>query len=171
MPLPQQRRPSRQRPYGLEAALVGREEKRLLLDDWFLRDPAHPLLAVIGLGGQGKNAPHLGLAASENACRRDTAAGGGGAFTRRTARWTTVAAVLAHFGDEPRQFATLREAVMRFLQHLQRHPVLLLLDGSRAAAACPMAWGPPIKGMRASRRLASEHARQCVHPVAGHLRG
>ena len=43
-------------PYGLETALFGREQEMALLNDWFHHDPAHPLLAVIGLGGQGKSA-------------------------------------------------------------------------------------------------------------------
>ena len=36
--------------------LYGREQELALLDDWFHRDLAQPLLAVIGLGGQGKSA-------------------------------------------------------------------------------------------------------------------
>ena len=157
-------------PYALESELVGRQDEWLLLDDWFHHDHDHPLLAVIALGGMGKSA--LTWAWLQDKLRH-------GETPPLVVWWSfyetdgtmdkLLAAVLTHFGDDPRQFANLREVVTRFLNHLRRAPALLLLDGAERLLRAYSSLGAAYQADDLASGLAWQQARQCVDPVSGSL--
>lgn len=158
-------------PYGLETAIVGRVDERLLLDDWFQRDADHPFLAVIGLGGQGKSA----LTWDWMQDLRD-----GGQAPPLLIWWSfyesdgtmdkLMATMLRHFGDDPSGFPNLRTAVDRFLQHLQTNPALIILDGAerllRAYSSMAAAYQGDDDAPSGPQQAA---AHQCVDGVTGQL--
>ncbi|MCA9924644.1 MAG: hypothetical protein KC421_19850, partial [Anaerolineales bacterium] len=117
-------------PYGLETALFGREKEMKLLDDWFHRDSAHPLLAVIGLGGQGKSALTWlwQKQLQENKLAPPLVVWWSFYEQDGTMR-AMVDELLTHFGEDPTQVSSLRQAVDHLRHHLQRTPALIVLDG------------------------------------------
>jgi tetratricopeptide (TPR) repeat protein len=156
-------------PYGLETALVGREDERLLLDDWFSHDEGHSLLAMIALGGMGKSA--LTWDWLQGLLRQQQ--------TPPLVVWWSfyetdgtmdrlMVEVLEHFGDDPRRFPSLRAAVMRFVEHLRHTPALLVLDGAERLLRAYSSLAAAYQGDE-DDPAQREHARQCTDPVTGYL--
>lgn len=152
-------------PYGLETALVGRKEERLILDDWYQRDVAHPLLAIIGLGGQGKST--LTWDWMQTLRQQNQA-------PPLVVWWSfyetdgtpdkLMATVLKHFGDDPRQFVNLHEAVSQFIHHLRQTPSLIVLDGAERLLRAYSSLAAAYQGDGAETELL-EQARQCIDPA------
>ena len=128
-------------PYGLDSEIVGREAELKLLNEWYADDKQHPLLAVIGLGGMGKSA------LTWHWVQRLQDAGHAPPLVVWWAFYEAdgtpnklMADVLRHFGDDPGQFPSLRQAVNRFIGHLRRTKALIVLDGRSGCCALITAW-------------------------------
>jgi tetratricopeptide (TPR) repeat protein len=156
-------------PYGLETALVGREDERLLLDDWFSHDEGHPLLAMIALGGMGKSA--LTWDWLQDLIREQQAPPlvvwwsfyeTDGAMDKLMSR------MLEHFGDDPSQLPSLRAMVDRVIEHLRQTPALLVLDGAERLLRAYSSLAAAYQGDE-DDPAQREHARQCTDPVTGQL--
>lgn len=157
-------------PYALDANLVGRKDELLLLDDWFFHDHDHPFLAVIGLGGMGKSA--LTWHWMQRLIHQ-------GQAPRLVVWWSfyetegtmtnLLAELLAQFGDDPRQFPSLRAAVNRMTTHLQRTPALLILDGAERLLRAYSNLGAAYQADALESGLAYQEARQCIDPATSLL--
>ena len=162
-------------PYGLETELYGREQELALLDDWFHRDPAHPLLAVIGLGGQGKSALTWQWQKQLQADRLAPPLVVWWSFYEQDGTMQALLReLLTHFGDVPTRFGSLRQAVDRLRQHLGRTPALILLDGAerllRAYSSMGVAYqGDDERDNVHTASLERQQLRQCVDPAVGIL--
>lgn len=157
-------------PYGLEAELVGRQNELLLLDDWFRRDPGHPFLAIVALGGMGKSA--LTWAWLQELIRQKQApplAVWWSFYETDGTMDKLMVEVLRHFGDDPRQFPNLRAAVNRFVEHLRRTPALLILDGAERLLRAYGSMAAAYQADESESGLEFQQARQCVDPVSGML--
>jgi tetratricopeptide (TPR) repeat protein len=160
-------------PYGLETALYGRDLELKLLDDWFHHDHDHPLMAVIGLGGQGKSALTWLWQKQLQAGRLAPPLVVWWSFYEADGTMRALLAdLLAHFGDDPARFSSPRQMVDRLRQHLQHTPALIVLDGAerllRAYSSLGAAYQgddetPDVPAITLERR----HLRQCVDPAAG----
>lgn len=157
-------------PYGLEAELVGRQNELLLLDDWFRRDPGHPFLAIVALGGMGKSA--LTWAWLQELIRQKQApplAVWWSFYETDGTMDKLMVEVLRYFGDDPRQFSSLRAAVNRFVEHLRRTPALLILDGAERLLRAYGSMAAAYQADESESGLEFQQARQCVDPVSGNL--
>lgn len=153
-------------PYGLETALHGREQELALLDDWFQRDDGHPLLAVIGLGGQGKSALVWLWQKQLQANRLAPPLVVWWSFYERDGTMRALLAeLLAHFGEDPGGL-NLRQAVEHLRRYLQRTPVLLVLDGAERLLR---AYQGDSDRVAEQESWAREEMRRCVDPAAGVL--
>lgn len=156
-------------PYGLETALVGREDERLLLDDWYHHDTGHPLLAVIGLGGMGKSALTWDWLQKLMANKQSPPLVVWWSFYETDGTMDKMmTTVLKHFGDDPRKFTNLRAAVNRFINHLRRIPALLMLDGAERLLRAYSSLAAAYQGDE-DDPTHRDRARQCTDPVSGQL--
>jgi tetratricopeptide (TPR) repeat protein len=157
-------------PYGLDGNLIGRKDELLLLDDWFHHDKEHPFLAVIGLGGMGKSA--LTWHWMQRLIHQ-------GQAPRLVVWWSfyetegtlnnLMGELLTQFGDDPRQFVSLRAAVNRMTYHLQQTPALLILDGAERLLRAYSNLGAAYQADALESGLAYQEARQCTDPVTAIL--
>lgn len=157
-------------PYGLESKLVGRKDELFLLDDWFQNDHSHPLMAVIGLGGQGKSA----LTWEWMQKLRDA----------KTAPplvvwWSfyevdgTVAhmarEILRYFGDNLADSSNTREMVTCMMQHLQQQRALLILDGAERLLRAYGSLGAAYQADGTEAEADWQRTRQGIDPVTDTL--
>ena len=156
-------------PYGLETALVGREDERLLLDDWYHHDTSHPLLAVIGLGGMGKSALTWDWLQRLMTTQQTPPLVVWWSFYEPDGTMNhLMVAMLKHFGDDPRQFPSLRAAAMQVINHLRRSPALLMLDGAERLLRAYSSLAAAYQGDE-DDPTHRDRARQCTDPVSGQL--
>ncbi|MCB0192565.1 MAG: tetratricopeptide repeat protein [Anaerolineae bacterium] len=156
-------------PYGLETALVGREDERLLLDDWYSHDTNRPLLAVIGLGGMGKSALTWDWLQKLKANNQTPPLVVWWSFYETDGTMNhLMVALLKYFGDSPRQFTTLRAAATRVIDHLRRTPALLMLDGAERLLRAYSGLAAAYQGDE-DDPTHRDRARQCTDPVSGQL--
>ncbi|MAU02189.1 MAG: hypothetical protein CL608_34055 [Anaerolineaceae bacterium] len=162
-------------PYGLETALYGRELELELLDDWFHCDPAHPLLAVIGLGGQGKSALTWQWQKQLQADRMAPPLVVWWSFYEQDGTMRALLAeLLAYFGENPTEFSSLRLAVDRLRHHLEQIRALIVLDGAERLLRAYSSLGAAYQGDADAPEaeavgLAQRQLRGCVEPAAGVL--
>ena len=160
-------------PYGLETALHGRAQEMALLDDWFHHDDGHPLLAVIGLGGQGKSALTWLWQKQLQANRLAPPLVVWWSFYELDGTANKFAdRLLRHFQDEPASYGSLRNKVDRVVEHLQRTPALLVLDGAERLLRAYSSLGAAYQGDSDrvdGEGLAQAQLRGCVDPAAGAL--
>ena len=162
-------------PYGLETELYGRDQELALLDDWFHRDPAHPLLAIVGLGGQGKSALTWQWQKQLQADKLAPPLVVWWSFYEQDGTMRAMLAeLLAHFGEDPTRFSSLRQAVDRLRHHLQHRPALILLDGAERLLRAYSSLGAAYQGDNEGGdwQAAGPERRQmrgCIDPAAGIL--
>ncbi|MCI0643843.1 MAG: hypothetical protein L0346_03020 [Chloroflexi bacterium] len=155
--------------YPEETAFTGRTEELTLLDNWLANDPAHPLLALIALGGTGKSA--LAWRWQSVGARR--------AVPLQTIIWwdfyqpnAGVAEflndVLTFIGDRPQEYGNSRLQLSRLWQRLDQGPTLVVLDGAERLLRAYGSLGAAYLG-DAEAEVGERHARDCVDPVAGTL--
>ncbi|MCB9430389.1 MAG: hypothetical protein H6668_00245 [Ardenticatenaceae bacterium] len=160
-------------PYGLETALHGRAQEMALLDDWFHHDHSHPLLAVIGLGGQGKSALTWLWQKQLQTNRLAPPLVVWWSFYELDGTVSQLAdRLLRHFQDEPASYGSLRNKVDRVVEHLQQTPALLVLDGAERLLRAYSSLGAAYQGDSDrvdGEGLAREQMRGCVDPAAGVL--
>jgi len=141
-----------------------------LLDDWYQQDWDHPFLAVIGLGGIGKSA------LTWDWLQRQLRQGQAPPLVVWWSFYETdgtmdrlMAQVLAHFGDDPRQFMTLRATVDRVIFRLQTNPALLILDGAERLLRAYGSLGAAYQADETEGGAAGAGMRQCIDPVTDTL--
>lgn len=162
-------------PYGLETRLFGRDLELGLLDDWFHHDTDHPLLAVIGLGGQGKSALTWQWQKQLQTDKLAPPLVVWWSFYEQDGTMRALLAeLLTYFGEDPSRFASLRQAVDRLRHHLQHTPALIVLDGAERLLRAYSSLGAAYQGdaETADVHAASLERRQlrgCVDPAAGLL--
>ncbi len=162
-------------PYGLETRLFGRDLELGLLDDWFHHDTAHPLLAVIGLGGQGKSALTWQWQKQLQTAKLAPPLVVWWSFYEQDGTMRALLAeLLEYFGEDPSRFASLRQAVDRLRHHLAHTPALIVLDGAERLLRAYSSLGAAYQGDNETldvhnASLERRQLRGCVDPAAGLL--
>jgi hypothetical protein len=156
-------------PYSAKAAFVGREDERLILDDWFDNDVNHPLMAVIGIGGAGKSAlvwdwvTKLGLDA-----RSPSIVVWWSFYERKATVSDLTARVLNEYFGDTLMPSDPDDQVRQFLERIGETQTLLVLDGverllrayydrSENGGSTTDGWADGLHGKK---------ARECVAPGA-----